>query len=116
MTYDCSVLGINAPERPSRAWRNMEFVTTDDKGREIEREPFEIRKFSMIGSGFPFASYRPQHTDTMKQLVTWAFEGVTKKDSPAVVGAMRAIAPGHWRNMTMSLWAVDQYLGSTSWT
>ena len=116
MTYDCSVLGINAPERPSRAWRNMELVTTDDKGREIARGPFEIRTFSLMGSGFPLASYRPQHTDTMKQLVTWAFEGVTKKDSPAVVGAMRASAPGDWRNMTMSPWTVDQELGSTSWT
>ena len=116
MTYDCSVLGINAPEKPSRAWRNMELVTTDDKGREIAREPFEIRTFSMMGSGFPLASYRPQHTDTMKQLVTWAFEGVTKNDSPAVVGAMRASAPGDWRNRTMFPWTVDQDLGSTSWT
>ena len=116
MIYDCSVLGIHAPERPSSAWRNMELVTTDDKGREIEREPFEIRKFSMLGSGFPLASYRPQHPDTMEQLVTWAFEVVTEKDSPAVVGPMRASAPGDWRNMTMSPWTVDQELGSTSWT
>ena len=115
MTYDCSVLGINAPERPSSAWRNMELVTTDDKGREIAREPFEIRTFSMMGSGFPLASYRPQHTDTMKQLVTWTFEGVTKNDSPAVVGAMRASA-GDGRNMRMFPWAVDQNLGSASWT
>jgi hypothetical protein len=116
MTYDCSVLGINAPERPSRAWRNMELVTADDKGREIAREPFEIRTFSMMGSGFPLASYRPQHTDTMKQLVTWAFEGVTKNESPAVVGAMRASAPGDWRNKIMFPWTVDKDLGSISWT
>ena len=116
MTYDCSVLGIHAPERPSSAWRNMELVTTDDKGREVEREPFDIRKFSMLGSGFPLASYRPQHPDAMEQLVTWAFEVVTEKDSPAVVGPMRASAPGDWRNMTMSPWTVDQELGSTSWT
>ena len=43
MTYDCSVLGINAPEKPSDAWRNMEHVTAPDKGREISRDPFEIR-------------------------------------------------------------------------
>ena len=48
MTDDCSVWGIEAPERPSRAWRSMELVTTDDKGREIEREPFKIRLFSII--------------------------------------------------------------------
>ena len=63
----------------------MERVTTEE-GREIAREPFEIRTFSILGSGFPLASYRPQHKDTMKQIVTWAFEGVTKNDSPAVVG------------------------------
>ena len=108
MTYDCSVLGIHAPERPSRAWRNMELVTTDDKGREIARVPFEIRTFSLMGSGFPLASYRPQHTDTMKQLVTWAFEGVTKNDSPAVVGAMRASARGGTRHRSMSPWKVGQ--------
>ena len=112
MTYDCSVLGINAPERPSSAWRNMELVTTDDKGREISRKPFEIRTFSMMGSGFPLASYRPQHTDTMKQLVTWAFEGVTKNDSPAVVGVRRASA----RDRQLFPWTVDQELGSASWT
>ena len=116
MTYDCSVLGINAPERPSRAWRNMELVTADDKGREIARVPFEIRTFSLMGSGFPLASYRPQHTDTMKQLVAWAFEGVTKNDSPAVVGAKRASARGNWRNRTMFPWILDQDLGSASWT
>ena len=48
--------------------------------------------------------------------MTWAFEVVTEKDSPAVVGPMRASAPGDWRNMTMSPWTVDQELGSTSWT
>ena len=62
MPYDCSVLGIEAPERPSRAWHSMELVTTDDKGREIEREPYKIRLFSILGSGFPLTSYRPQHT------------------------------------------------------
>ena len=36
MNYDCSVLGINAPERPSRAWRNMELVTADDKSGDRE--------------------------------------------------------------------------------
>ena len=69
----------------------------------------------MLGSGFPPASYRPQHTDTMEQLVTWAFEVVTEKDSPAVVGAMRASAPGDFRNKTMFPWTVDQDLGSSSW-
>ena len=39
MTYDCSVWGIEAPERPSRAWHYMELVTTDDRGREIEKGP-----------------------------------------------------------------------------
>ena len=52
----------------------------------------------------------------MKQLVTWAFEGVTEKDSPAVVGAMRASAPGDLRNKTMFPLTVDQDLGSSSWT
>jgi len=112
MTYDCSVLGINAPERPSSAWRNMELVTTDDKGREISRKPFEIRTFSMMGSGFPLASYRPQHREAMKQLVTWTFEGVTKNDSPAVVGVRRASA----RDQQLFPWTVDQELGSASWT
>ena len=116
MTYDCSVLGINAPEKPSRAWRNLELVTTDDMGRESARKPFEISTFSILGSGFPLASYRPTHTDIMKQLVTWAFEGVTKNDSPAVVGVMRASAPGDRRNRTMFPWEVDQNLGSASWT
>ena len=52
----------------------------------------------------------------MKQLVTWAFDGVTKNNSPAVVGVMRASARGNWRNGTMFPWTVDQDLGSASWT
>ena len=74
------------------AWRNMELVTTDDKGRDIERKAVAIQKFSLMGSGHPLTSYRPTYADTMKQLVRWAFEGVTKQDSPAVVGVMRASA------------------------
>ena len=115
MTYDCSVLGINAPEKPSDAWRNMERVTTDEEGREITREPYQIRTFQILGSGFPLGSYRPQHPDTMKQIVKWAFEGVTKNNSPAVVGAMRASAEDGG-NKRMFPWAVDQNLGSESWT
>ena len=37
MIYDCSVLGIEPPEKPSTAWRNMEHVTLNDKGHEISR-------------------------------------------------------------------------------
>ena len=116
MIYYCIVLGIEPSEEPSMAWRNMEHVTTNDKGQEISRKPFALQMFAGKGSGYPLKSYRPTIQDTMQQLVRWTFEGVTKQDSPAVVGAMRARAPDNKRDKTMSPWPVDHVLGSTSRT
>ena len=115
MNYDCSVLGIEAPERPSMAWHNVEVVKKDDRGRDIKREPYEVSTFPILGSGFPLTSYRPLHTATRKKLVAWTFEGVTEKESPAVVGTMRASAR-RTRDQTMFPLQVDNDLGSISWT
>ena len=108
-------MGIDAPNKISSDWRNMEVVKCNDSGPDVERKPYEVNTLAILGQGFPLASYRPQVPATRRKLAEWTFEGVIAKESPAVVGTMRASAR-RTRDQTMFLCLVDNDLCFISWT
>ena len=71
---------------PPKGWETLLEPIYDDKGKIVERRPYPLPAYGLLGQGFPLASYRPQVLVRMEQLVAWTFTLAIDKYSPAVVG------------------------------
>ena len=49
-----------AEEPVPPAWRNVEEVVRDDKGRETGRRPFSLPIYGIGNTGYPLDSYHPK--------------------------------------------------------
>ena len=112
--YDASALDIRGggEEDLPAGWQLVQQIVQGPDGEETRRAT-PVTGISIIGSGFPLASYRPGHPARMQQLVRWAFTPTTCRNSSAVAEVTHAAT--HDREM-FPIRPVDTRMGLASWS
>ena len=79
--------------------------------KTVERRRYLVPRFSLLGQGFPLASYRPEHPPRREQFVDWTCTHVFEQESPAVAGIMECAT-----DTAAFPFGVDTSIGPSSWS
>ena len=108
--YDCSLFKIEPPEIPS-TWKPVPQIRKDDTGKEVDRQPWPVRVFNMIGSGFALTSYRPDVPARREEYVHWSFAPGIDPSSSAVADILERAQ----RDRATFPFPINTKIGEASW-